>query len=396
MKTFKEVLSNLNKDALVEAIASNGCTNGDDMAHWRGCILDSLNELAHIAPIANVNLPVLWPFVQDGYVDVNVVHIDKEVAWGKYDAIVKVTCKPLIEHLAGREENESKKERLASFLGMHVNASCISGKEMIPFVAYVLDSILPDDIIFDDLQNCDVPKEEKSRLTRRRIENFEMFFETFSPYLTHRNNGRWEYSTKGRSGTCSWTRNKELTGCKEDLTGKVFGGLLLALDAPPRCVNDKWEWKCQCQIHDVPPKYFRITKLESGAIKGCGCHGGSRYHKNNDDLIGKQIGCIKVLNESRIAGNRPEFKTRCIVCGNEKWVRAENLRKHIGISCHCLTPLKGRTIGRYYVLDSKGRKNSDGMYETLCEKENGQETWVNTEKLLRTLAKELIANNLGK
>ena len=184
--------------------------------------------------------------------------------------------------------------------------------------------------------------------------------------------------------------------CNKDLKGKRFGnGSLLALDAPPRCVNDKWEWLCQCQIHDVPPKYFRITKLESNTIKGCGCHGGS-VRKNNKDLKDKQIGCIKVLNETRISGNRPEFKVCCIVCGREKWVRVENLRKHIGISCHCIPSLKRRTIGPYYVLDAKDRRDTEGFPEMLCEKENGDEVWVHTEKLLRILAKELIAEKSAK
>ena len=186
--------------------------------------------------------------------------------------------------------------------------------------------------------------------------------------------------------------------CKRDLRGKVFGnGKLLALDDPPRLdEGGHWEWRCQCQIHDVPPKYFRISKLEHNTIKGCGCHGGSRYHKDNADLIGVQIGFIKVLRESRINGNRPEFKVRCVVCGDEKWVRTENLRKHIGISCQCTPRLKHRVIGGYYVLDTKGRKNGEGLPEMLCEKEHGDEVWVLKEELLRTLAQELLVEKNSK
>ena len=181
--------------------------------------------------------------------------------------------------------------------------------------------------------------------------------------------------------------------CPKNLKGQTFGnGKLLALDAPPQLSESgHWEWLCQCQIHDVKPKYFRISKLERGAIKSCGCHGGSRYQKNNQDLIGQKLGFITVLNETRIKDNRPEFNVRCIICGREKWVRAEQLRKHVGISCICAPSLKGRTIGKYYVLSSKGRKNDAGLPEMLCEIKNEDQVWVSTEKLLRTLAKEKLA-----
>lgn len=180
--------------------------------------------------------------------------------------------------------------------------------------------------------------------------------------------------------------------CKKDLKGKVFGdGKLLALDCPPQQNNNgQWEWLCQCQIHDVPPKYFRVSKLESGSIKSCGCRGGRRYYKDNDDLIGQEVGLIKVLSENRIHRDRPEFKVRCVVCGREKWLRAENIRKHVGISCHCAPALKHRTIGRYYVLKEE-RRNEKGFPEMLCEmKDSGDERWVLKEELLYTLAKELL------
>ena len=70
-------------------------------------------------------------------------------------------------------------------------------------------------------------------------------------------------------------------------------------------------------------------------------------------------------------------------------MRAENLRKHIGISCHCAPALKCQKIGLFFVLDADGRRNEDGFPETLCEKENGDEVWVLTEKLLHRQAEEL-------
>ena len=180
------------------------------------------------------------------------------------------------------------------------------------------------------------------------------------------------------------------SGPEKDLKGMLFGdGSLLALDAPPKRKNGKWYWLCQCQLHKVKPKYFRITKLLSGEIKSCGCHGGS-VRKNNDDLVGQQLGFVKVFNETRINGNRPEFLVYCVVCHTEKWVRAENLRKHTGISCICTPRLKHRKIGQYHVLDVPNRKNDDGLPEVLCKNEEGNEVWVLKEELLRALAHEML------
>lgn len=187
------------------------------------------------------------------------------------------------------------------------------------------------------------------------------------------------------------TPNVSPPGSEMDLKGMVFGGgSLLALDAPPKRKKGKWYWLCQCQLHNVKPKYFRITKLLSGEIKSCGCHGGS-VGKNNDDLVGQQIGFVKVFDETRINGNRPEYLVHCVVCNTEKWVRVENLRKHTGISCVCTPRLKNRTIGQYTVLDATNRKNENGLPELLCKDKEGNEVRVLKEELLRTLAEELLA-----
>ena len=135
-----------------------------------------------------------------------------------------------------------------------------------------------------------------------------------------------------------------------------------------------------------------LNKLENGVIKSCGCHGGRRkLPKSTDDLIGKQIGYVKVLNKTRIKDNRPELLVRCVVCGHEKWVRAENLRMLVGISCNCIPRLLRRKIGNYFVLDTRGRKNDEGLPEFLCATESGDEIWVLVEELLRIIAKERLA-----
>ena len=396
MKKMYEILYNIDKDALVEGIMSNGCANSSDKEQSRKSVMASLNDLAHIAPVVKDNPHILWPLVLDGCNEVNVIRVYNQSIFGKYSIVTKIECEPLIEHLAGREKTETKKERLASFLGMHVNTNNVDEKDLLPFVAKIISEIIRNDLEIVDYQNYNVPKDKKSQLTRRRNANFDMFFDMCSPHLARGFDGHWEYSTSGLSCACSWTWKEETTGCNKSIKGKRYsGGMLVALDAPPRCVNERWEWLCQCQIHDVPPKYLRITKLENGEIKGCGCHGGS-MRKNNSDLIGEQIGCVEVLNETRINGNRPENKVRCIVCGREKWVRVENLRKHIGIRCYCIPTLNDRIIAPYYVLDAKERKNNEGLPELLCEKENGEKVWIQAEKLIRILAKDLAAKKQNK
>ena len=176
-----------------------------------------------------------------------------------------------------------------------------------------------------------------------------------------------------------------------NLTGQMFNnGKLLALNAPPRLFENRWEWLCQCQVHDVPPKYFRITKLQSGEIKGCGCHGGSEK-KEAPTLGGMRLGFIRVLYETREGKKGTEYLTQCVVCKTRKWVRASNLLNHTGISCRCVPKqLIGRKIGKYFVVDNRERKNDAGLPEVFCEKENGNNVWVSKERLLRTLADELV------
>lgn len=202
MKTFWEIISDIDKDALVEAVANNVGANEPYMADIRECIIDSLEEIRCIAPIANST--ILCPFVREGCVNVNVVCIYRETIGEDSDAIVEITSEPLIEYLPGCAINGHKQGRWAFFLGMHVKGDCIGESDLLPFVAEVLSNILPDDVVVDDLCNRVVPREERDALARCRLHEFKLFIDTFSPELNNGYNGYWWYSTAGISRACSW------------------------------------------------------------------------------------------------------------------------------------------------------------------------------------------------
>lgn len=173
-----------------------------------------------------------------------------------------------------------------------------------------------------------------------------------------------------------------------DLRGMTFGYLLVLDDFPEKRDDGHWWYKVYCSAPGCTrdDKWMRDDKIVKA--KTCGCHFGQE--KTVPPFVGKQLGFVKVLDEFREHNNRPELKTRCVVCGEEKWVRVENLRKHIGISCRCAPSLRGRIIGKYKVIPyEQERTNAKGFPQMLCEKENGNEIWVSTEQLLRTLAKQL-------
>ena len=215
----------------------------------------------------------------------------------------------------------------------------------------------------------------------------------------------WGRLSQNKSTSCGCDRKEKIAAAAkaakadtslqykgESLAGTLFNdGMLLALNTPPRLHANHWEWLCQCQVHDVPPKYFRISKLKSGEIKSCGCHGGSES-EDTTYLGGKRLGFVKVRYETRKSKRGEERLVKCAVCGKTKWVLSSYLRKHKGISCYC-TPrkLEGMTIGKYRVVDKTERKNNAGLPEILCDKEDGSQVWVSKEKILHTLATEMKA-----
>lgn len=181
----------------------------------------------------------------------------------------------------------------------------------------------------------------------------------------------------------------------KDLRGMTFGYVLVLDDLPEKRDDGHWWYKIYCSAPGCTrdDRWMRDDRIVKA--KTCGCHYGQE--QVIPPLSGKQLGFVKVLDEIREQGMRLEFKVRCVVCGKEKWVRAENLKKHIGISCRCAPSLRGRFIGKYEVLPyEQERTNAKGLPEMLCRKENGNEVWVSTELLLRTLAKELKHNIRSK
>ena len=220
----------------------------------------------------------------------------------------------------------------------------------------------------------------------------------------------WGRLSQNKSTSCGCDRTEKIAaadGVKPDVSAKYDGQNLankryndeqiLALNMPPRFNDGHWEWMCQCQIHDVQPRYISIEALESGEIKGCGCYSeGLCETKDIHSLARERFGFIKVLPETRMGKKGLEYKCRCVSCRKTKWVLATSLLKHEAISCNCIPKnLVGRQIGSYRLLDKAEHKDENGYPELRCEKEDGKVVYVRKELLWRTLANELREKKWG-
>lgn len=113
-----------------------------------------------------------------------------------------------------------------------------------------------------------------------------------------------------------------------DLTGRRFGHLV-ALEpvlAPP--ARRKWLCRCDCG----GSKMTDTSTLLAGRCTHCGCSPAW----TREDLTGRTFGHWTVLGfaERRGKGKASFWLCRC-VCGTERAVEAENLRRGASASCGC-------------------------------------------------------------
>lgn len=111
----------------------------------------------------------------------------------------------------------------------------------------------------------------------------------------------------------------------EDLSGRKFG-LWTVIS---RTSDRKWNCKCACGTErDVLP-----SGLKSGNSRCCGCDTGKKFALD-EDLTGKQFGQWTVLQRAHNSPNGVMWHCRC-VCGKERTVRADGLRRGRSRSCGC-------------------------------------------------------------
>lgn len=168
----------------------------------------------------------------------------------------------------------------------------------------------------------------------------------------------------------------------------IFGHLEV-LPIPPRkdTASEHLKYRVHCNAPGCTheDKWMRADHIKTAT--SCGCQKGKK--RDDPGLAGLRLGFVVVLKGTRVNGKRTECLVRCVVCGETKWVRAEQLRYHVGIGCkHCMPRLNNITAGKYHVLGGE-RRNEERLPETLCETEDGKQIWVSKEKVLRRLADQL-------
>jgi hypothetical protein len=95
-------------------------------------------------------------------------------------------------------------------------------------------------------------------------------------------------------------------------------------------------WLCKCDCGKE--KIISANNLLGGGSKSCG------YHRLSKDLVGEKFGHLIVLKRENNSTNkrRTIWLCRCI-CGKEKSIRGDSLRKGDTLSCGCLHPRKPHT-----------------------------------------------------
>ena len=119
----------------------------------------------------------------------------------------------------------------------------------------------------------------------------------------------------------------------EDLSGQKFGAWeVIRFDSKDKYNHAKFLCRCGCGTEKV----IHAATLKSGGTKSCGCIKNALLSKKmTEDLIGQRFGRLVVESFSRRGKNGTYWNSRCD-CGNEKDIRASELKQGDTRSCGCL------------------------------------------------------------
>ena len=179
----------------------------------------------------------------------------------------------------------------------------------------------------------------------------------------------------------------------KDRSGERYGVLLVLNEH-----QGTW-WKCQCdcgRIVWVNGKSLRTS------IKSCQNFISAEENKKqtrtkskhtkhinkNNDLVGKKIGKLTVIEKTDKKNSSGEYLWKCICdCGKIKYAEGSNLRRGKIKSCGCLlyktkVELSGQRFGKLLVLKESNQRinNHEVLWECLCD--CGNKTLVKTNHLI--------------
>ena len=152
-------------------------------------------------------------------------------------------------------------------------------------------------------------------------------------------------------------------GKKVDLTGQMFGKLVVLGDSGERGSGGSVMWDCICDCGERSK--VRGDGLKSGRSTSCGC-------KKNIDLTSRRFGNLTVICKTNM--RKGKFNVwRCLcVCGNYTEVTTGNLTNgHIkGCGCRRGQPLDltGKRFGKLTAIAAtEKRVKRLAVWECLCE-----------------------------
>lgn len=133
-------------------------------------------------------------------------------------------------------------------------------------------------------------------------------------------------------------RGKGLCECRNDLTGKRFGRLVVLKKTEKRTSNRGVIWLCRCDCGNE--KEIPGETLKRGESVSCGCYqkeiASEKGGKNKLDLTGQRFGKLVALYPiySKDRTRHTRWHCRCD-CGNECDIDLGNLRQGFSKSCGC-------------------------------------------------------------
>lgn len=118
--------------------------------------------------------------------------------------------------------------------------------------------------------------------------------------------------------------------------------------------------KCDCGRKTIIKQSHFIT----GRIKTCGLC----YNFRGEDLSGKVYNNMQVLNFEKRENKTNYWKCKCLSCGKERLISANNIKNSNTIFCECSRRenLIGRTYNFWKVLNYAGKKNNKMFWKCQC------------------------------
>ena len=114
-----------------------------------------------------------------------------------------------------------------------------------------------------------------------------------------------------------------------DLTGKVFGRLIVVKRDLLERFKPHWRCKCECGNETISSG----SDLRTGDKKSCGC---LRKDRLRIDLMGKVFGKLTVIDRAEKIGNSTSQFWLCkCKCGNKHIASGQHLRENKVKSCGC-------------------------------------------------------------